>query len=521
MKFWKSIPFYPLLLGFYPALALLATNSDQVRAPIAARTLILSLIAAGILLLLARAVLRSWPRAALLAAWLLLFFSVYGQVYQFLELHPLGGFTLGRHTYLLPVWLALMVLGAWVILKKVPRPETPIGVLNLLTLGLVIVAAVQIISLQVRADARFQNSPPAALLGEAYHLPAGQMPPDIYYIILDGYTRDDELLDSFGYDNSAFLEELQAMGFYVASCAQSNYAQTELSLSSSLNSNYLEALGDSFTPNSQDRSELWPLLKNSNTRQILEGLGYRTIAFETGYYWIDWNDADYYYVSDQINEMNALLGQGGMNAFEILYLRSTLFLAVLDLGQKVPSLNVALTAQADYPYRASRERVLFTLEKLESHVPLITSPKFVYAHLIIPHDPFIFAPEGSWLPLEANDPQGYCNQVQCINQRILPILQGIIENSSSPPIIILQGDHGSGISSPAGRMRILNAYYLPGAGKALLYDSISPVNTFRVVLNAYFGGELELLPDISYYSTYDDPYIFTEMPEARPGCQGR
>ena len=58
---------------------------------------------------------------------------------------------------------------------------------------------------------------------------------DVYYIILDAYGRSDILSNTLGYDNSDFLSKLEGMGFYVAECAQSNYAKTDLSLSSSLN----------------------------------------------------------------------------------------------------------------------------------------------------------------------------------------------------------------------------------------------------------------------------------------------
>ncbi len=61
-------------------------------------------------------------------------------------------------------------------------------------------------------------------------------------------------------------------------------------------------------------------------------------------------------------------------------------------------------------------------------------------------------------------------------------------------------------------MKILNAYFLPGESDGLLYPSISPVNTFRVILNLYFGGQYPLLEDISLFSKYDDPYDFTLIP---------
>src|SRR5690606_20516760 len=82
--------------------------------------------------------------------------------------------------------------------------------------------------------------------------------------------------------------------------------------------------------------------------------------------------------------------------------------------------------------------------------------------------------------------------------------------SEKPPVIIIQGDHGPGgrlkWKSPgdscyAERTSILNAYYLPDGADALLFPNITPVNSFRVVLNAYFGADLEMLPGKSYFTS--------------------
>jgi len=62
-------------------------------------------------------------------------------------------------------------------------------------------------------------------------------------------------------------------------------------------------------------------------------------------------------------------------------------------------------------------------------------------------------------------------------------------------------------------MRILNAYYLPQGGSDLLYDSITPVNTFRIISNFYLGANYELLLDKSYMSSLKNPYVFREVTE--------
>ena len=55
------------------------------------------------------------------------------------------------------------------------------------------------------------------------------------------------------------------------------------------------------------------------------------------------------------------------------------------------------------------------------------------------------------------------------------------------------------------RMRILNAFLLPGvdASNSPVYDSITPVNNFRVVFNHYLGTKFEILPDRNFYAPAD------------------
>jgi hypothetical protein len=96
-------PLHPLVAAVYPVLALLANNISQVKASAALRPLFLVVFAAllfwGLLLLL----LRDVRRSAMLASWWLALFFAYGHVYNFLEAH----IALGRHRFLLPLWIML------------------------------------------------------------------------------------------------------------------------------------------------------------------------------------------------------------------------------------------------------------------------------------------------------------------------------------------------------------------------------------------------------------------------------
>jgi hypothetical protein len=155
-------------------------------------------------------------------------------------------------------------------------------------------------------------------------------------------------------------------------------------------------------------------------------------------------------------------------------------------------------------------------------VPAIAGPKFTYIHLFIPHYPYVFGPDGEIM----TDPgfysgdrgsavngtyedEGYVNQIQYINKRIVPILQTVISKSRNPPVIILMGDHGL---EDTNRRTNLLAYYLPQDGNAKLYSTISPVNSFRLIFNEYFGANYALLPDETYINDTDT------APDAYPGC---
>jgi len=311
------------------------------------------------------------------------------------------------------------------------------------------------------------------------------------------------------------------MGLFVARCSQSNYSQTEHSLASSLNFNYLPALGAPLDRSSTDRAPLRPLVKHSAVRQMLEGLGYTTVAFETGFPKTEWDDADYYLTPSRKRTLNTWFTTGGLNSFEVMYLHSTAGLLLIDFAQKL-HLPQKLVPDVNYPNRTHRERELFVIGQLQyNHVMSLQSPKLVFAHLVVPHHPFVFGPNGERVNLPDYDKNGYRDQVIFINKQITAIVKDLITYSDQPPVIVIQGDHGAaaGLIPNEQHMPILNAYYLPGVDPSSLYADISPVNTFRVIFNQYFGGSYPLLEDVSYFSSYKTPYAFDLMPDLRTGCE--
>jgi len=493
---------HPFLFAAYPVLALLAHNIEETHSSAALRPLVFSLAAATILLLALRALLKDWARAAWMTTAALALFFTYGHVYDYLEGHAILGFNLGRHRLLAPLWLGMLAIVFWWVSRKGRDLRSWTAPLNLAAAFALALPLVQIGLFSVRTwQASAAPAMPASM--QNLHLPANQPAPDIYYIILDGYTRDDMLKKYYQLDNNPFLEDLRTLGFYVAACSQSNYAQTSLSLASSLNYEYLEALGSQYQAGNTSRAGLSEYIRNSAVRQAFEALGYSIVAIDSGYDATRWLDADIYLSPDVVAEIND---------FENLLARTT---AARLVSEGVAFLNLP----PDWEQRdtAHRQRILFALEQLES-LPQHPGPKFVFAHIVAPHWPHVFGPDGQPVHAHPDSVTGYRDQVVFINNRILPILKSLIENSNTPPVIIIQGDHGAVIEDPQRRMSILNAYFFPDGGTQTLYESISPVNSFRAVFNAHFGGALPLLPDESFYSRYDTPYEFELVPNLRPGC---
>jgi hypothetical protein len=522
MKFLRGFPLHPILLGLYPVLALLAHNVGQVRPNEAVRALVVSFVGTIACLLIMRLFLKDWRKAALGCTLLVILFFSYGHIYEIVrQLQSLGP-VIGRHRYLFPLWLGIFGLGMWWIVKRIHDVNSITLALNVASIATLILPIYQISHFEARnAIAQSQAEKQTAEACET-GLEITGVPPDIYYIILDAYTRGDVFQKIYDFDNSSFLDKLTQMGFHIAEKSQSNYGVTGLSLASSLNMNYIQMEGDRFyTAEMSDTTTMGRLLTRSAVRQNLECLGYTIITFDSGYYWSGWRDADIFF-NPESSAIEKLERAGGVNAFESMLIESSAGRLLTDTATLIPGFAAVVI---ESPYREYRERVLYLLDSLENVVPKLDGPKFVFAHVIPPHTPFVFGPDGeaieqsgaftledtSWEERFDERAILYTGQVMFVNQHVERIVEEILTESETLPIIIIQGDHG--LDGPlASQMSILNAYFLPEGGDQLLYETISPVNSFRIIFNNYFGGHYGLIEDLSYYSRHDDPYNFTFVP---------
>jgi hypothetical protein len=495
-----DFPWYPLVISAYPALALLNANAGEVQPDAALRPLLASVALGGLLYFVLWLFFRRSHKAAFLTAlWLALFFT-FGHAYIFVdEKYPEADY----ESWLILGWGIGFILALfWAARPKLTFASSA-STLNTMALALLIMSGWQI---SFEGGARSARSLGADNAPVQSDLAAPANPPDVYYIILDSYGRKDVLQDVYGYDNTEFLNALKERGFYVADCSMANYVRTEISLASSLNMMYLQELDDEFKPESTARRTLWNSLKHSAARYNFERMGYKTVNFATGFAWNELDDADIFVEPPPFTS--------GMSEFEGLFLRTTLGRYAQDFGWVDPD---AVMGQA------FRDRFNNIFDNMDT-VANMPESTFAYIHVISPHPPFVFDPEGNptYPPDFWNEQRqyprdlyakGYVNQLTWLNKKTLEAIDTLLAESDTPPIIILQGDHGPWMLSQAQRLSIFNAYYLPEHNDAL-YPIITPVNTFRLIFNAYFGGKYDILDDVSYFSPVPKLYDFSEIPNA-------
>jgi hypothetical protein len=519
---------HPFLIAAFPVVSLYAHNVYETRPEELWAPVGLAVAATLLVWVVLRLVLRDAHRAGLVASLAVVLF------YTAPHAAPVVSNVLSYwsklwvyYRYWLPtapvVAAEVAAFGAlaYLAVARLKDPRRWTGLLNAFAVAVVAMPATSALS------ALAHEPPPRPNTVPAFDTSAWQARarPDVYYIILDGFARADVLKDVYGYDAAPFLDGLRKRGFLVADRSTSNYGQTRLSLTSSLNAAYLDGRGLEYTG---DEGPLRTLMADNAVTRTFRRLGYRAVTLASGYD-----------LTEQTGEDEFLSPFPHLTEFQRLLLRLTPLPAFLPTP-----------AERD-PYTMSRERVLFALEALPG-LAARRGPKFVFAHVVSPHPPFIFGENGEDVADRttgfamhdgASAPgvtretylRGYRRQVAFLTRRVEATVDAILKNSAEPPVIILQADHGPGLGLDHGtpqntdareRMSIFNAYYLPAgaradAAAAGLHESITPVNAFRAVFNACFAAGLPLLEERSYLSSWDEPFKFLDVTDRVRPRDGR
>ena len=512
---------HPFLFSILSVVSLFNTNKQMIAVGYAIRPALIILVLVFFLLIILWFVLKSWYLASLVESILMILFFSYGHIYQTLNLDKISVHPMTSHIVLFLSFIFMGVILVWIIIRTQNLAPNITTIFNIVAIAAVAIPIYNIIIFEIR-DKRPWLSQDDFLISSAgwnNELNSSEQP-DIYYIILDGYGRADVLEEMYAFNNNSFLQFLAERGFFIAHKSMSNYSQTHLSLASSLNMSYLDFLAESLGDQSTDHYPITRLVRHSVVRRILESYGYQVIAFATGYRRTELSDANNYYTPPQRN----------INQFESMLLENSAAVFLQELLSEIGLWDW-------YPgYKAHREMVLFTLERLAS-LPSSRGPKFVFVHIYIPHPPFVFGTLGEEVPqshpFRTTDGNqflgtreeyitGYRDQISFTNKQLEKVIDTILNLSERSPIIFLQADHGPGSmldwddperTNFKERMSILNAYYIPNATEAPFYPSITPVNSFRLMFNHVFSADYEMLPDQSFYSSWRYPYQFIQVAE--------
>jgi len=432
-------------------------------------------------------------------------------------------------TWLISFAISLSVCAAagWIIAKI--SDKLKVGQQQVLNAAIILVAFVSVfevvsVSLElVKFLPQMAAIPSPVAIQKSASAPSK---PDVYYIILEDYANNQTLKSLYQYDNQPFLDNLTAQGFYVRNEAFSNYPYTQDAIPSTLQMDYLGNVAAPYKngPVSSD-FPLRSIFNNPPIAQALKAQGYS--YYHLGSWWESTRNipsADINY--SEPFKLYAFGLQKTLSEFESGLLGKSVFGRLLFAGMKWGDKPLLLMKNADVPAEVNYQ--FDTLKGLSQSK--IQGGRFIFAHIILPHAPFVFSPDGS-TPIYSSDINDngatietkYVNQLRYLNSQVQTAVDSIKKNSKQPPVIIIQSDEGPHPREMSAseddeqsfdltklsdtklmqKYGILAAYELPGASDSELAQISSPVNVFRVLLNHYFGYQLGILPDCSY--AFTDP----------------
>lgn len=504
---------HPVFFATYPIVLLYTVNAGQVVQRDFIEALAASLLLATVFMGVSWGILRDVRKAALLTSLLMFYFFFFR--WANMPLHSTG-LPIPRAVsrwILLPLHLAAFAAVVVWLLRTSKTLHNATHVLNVVGVFLLATSFLPLLTHRTTTPALPQPVD-AGPLDPSFKAPLSYRP-DIYFIVLDQYPRTDTLRNVFKYDNSAFLGQLRGMGFTVLTRCASNYPRTTMSISSTLNMNYLDVLLGKVREDNMDLGIPAKLVSHSAAFAFVHARGYRTV-----------------YIPPEFG--------AGTPVDVDVFLDSTSRLSDFHrvLIDMTPIQDIMDAASAEFsPAELHRRHVRYSLEQLRRLPRMGHSPMFVYAHIICPHAPIVFGAEGE--PVDAlllDEPRAdwsrepgvraaYAQQVAFISSQAVRVVRDILDRSPRPPVIILCSDHGTEFEVDWGRpeksnlqerMANLQCYYLPAGGEKLLYPTMTNVNMFRLVFSYYLGGKYELLPDRSYFSPSRTPYRFVHVPMDSP-----
>ena len=495
MTWLTRLPLHPVLFAAYAVLLLYSSNLGEVLPVDAAAPLGRAMLGAALAMGVAGLVFRDVRRGAVVASTLVIVYFGYGHVVEWLA----GSGVTDR--VLLAACAAMVVAAVVYAARANATLPSATGGLNVSAIALVLLVSATIVPYEVARSGRSPGSSPAAVaaaraIAPALKVAARDQPPrkpDIYFLVFDRYGSADAIERRFGLTGNPLYGWLADRGFQVPAHPHANYRATDFSLAATLNMRYLDDLTTEVGRTSGDRTPAQSMIRNHAVGTFLKAEGYR-------YYQL----GSWFGPTRSIPIADENLTLGIASEFETVLADTTIVPAIQrEMGVASPELTFL---------DRHREGTLFELRQLR-RVATAGGPKFVFAHFLLPHDPYVFRADGSTIPeaeAKATDERDlYAGQLAYANTQIQDIVGYLLAGpEASRPIVIIEGDEGPLMCRSVDcvrntpeylRIRLGNlvAMYLPGV-RDKVPDTFTPVNTFRLVFREYFGADLDDLPDRSF-----------------------
>jgi len=421
--------------------------------------------------------------AIILTVFVLLFFN-YGIIYDSFDDFEFNGSYL-RHQYLLVFFVVIFSVILFYILKtKHSLSKINFGIqifsLFVISIGITFVITATLTDSYEKNEIKEEN-------------------PNIYYFILNAYANPEIMKSVYQYNNDHFINFLKSKSFYVPENSFSNYRHGFLSLSSSLNIEYVNYFSDIIPTNSRNFHLIYQTVDQNRIMKYFKSNGYKIINF-----------GSYDGLTGNIEVAEIHLCKNDP------FLESQILMMVIRKSMMSP-------IYTEFFDEISNEREICVFETLKK-IYKDPQPTFTFVYFHIPHSPYRFSSDGKFVSFppantklsETEHIIGYTEQTKFLENSLKITLSEIIFNDPNS-IIIIQSDVGTSLQSLDNnetmlrKMKIFNAYYLGGNETELLYDSITPVNSFRIILKEFFNENLELLDDKLYYSEYGQELNFTDV----------
>jgi hypothetical protein len=175
-------------------------------------------------------------------------------------------------------------------------------------------------------------------------------------------------------------------------------------------------------------------------------------------------------------------------------------------------------------HQQQRDRSLKAIAAIEA-AAFDPRQQLVFAHLMLPHSPFVFGRRGEPIPQPECVPtcsifEGpsdkdawvgeYGDQVVFTNDLLLEMVDSLLAGGKDP-VVILMSDHGARAwreEDPEEMLLNFFAAYTPGAPE-LFPDDATPINVFPRLMRQYLDEPAPLLPDRFFLPNGDGPLVIT------------